>query len=763
MTAISLTVSLAIAGWGDPTTGLPYRLRAKSRSTVGGTVVPAAILESWPDSVGDQVGFGDLSKTVASMGFAVGGLHSAAGLSLLRFLYQAAPPPWGALITDVTKVATSIHVARILGEVLPVAPCVLYLEREVLLCSNIALHYSGTYYVCTVTRGAFGSSASTHSSRELADRYIYDRNPIADSREVVLYDLDVDDDTETVVWTGLLEQPNRAGGTVQLSALAELGMLQGVRLGRDRAVWAAADVSREYPLNVSVDTNHCRARMRSSLAPDGRYVVASDGEAVYRGMLHPALDSGSPGALLKFAEGDLDPAFESFGTKRKLGRVTLRECLIAGDAGHPYEDWCAVRNDTGQLSCHPLDIAACILESSGTATWDNGDGHQVGDAGVWDWLGKCWGIGLTSFRMDWAGIRTLRGLGIYRDLRCPSFIIGAAAESPTLAEVLQRLLAPLLCFTAMTADGKVTIKSLLDYRGAADLVITDASLAGPAQADPQPFSIGELYSSVALKLGRVGLGEATKTVFDTGGEDTESNRYPLGRDVAELDCGDYGDPETGVVPERQEVALQRLNRLRYLLLTSRLPVYVVRLRGIYARLPSGSTLDVTLTNVVGPDGEWGIANHRCVVIGSELATETRVQTLRLLDLYPLQRASTVVCPSWRVKGATDYTELEVEADEFSADDVANWVNDAHYDLWSSAGVLLSDDPRTGMAAGGTDIVMDESWYSGGLKLMPAAGMVIRLASYDVVKSYGEWPDATYIADVNAELGTAEDPAHRWGW
>jgi len=758
MTAIPLTCSIALAGWGSAVDGLPYRLRAKARNTVSDSVVPAAILMSWPDSVGDEIGFKDISRAVASFAFSCSGLHSAAGLSLLEFLYQASPAPWGALWAWCTAAATTVYVSPILGETVPVAPFALYLEREVMLCTHIAVHYTGDYYVLTVDRGVFGSEASAHTALETSDRYVYAKNPIVESREVTVYDLDVDADTEAVFWTGLLEQPALRGGELRLSALDQLGLLRGVRLGRDRMTWPGAVVSREAPWPVAIRPP-TRAAARGALLADAQHIVVSDGESVYLAAVKPYLSGGGvydlgqiPGSVA-----------EAYGTTRKLGPVTLRECLVAGDAGHLYEAWCTVRDDAGDLSCHPLDIVACILQSSGTATWPYGGSHAPGDAGDWDWLGRTWGLGITDARLDWAAIHALRELGLYRDLRCPSFIV-AAPELPSVADLLQRLLAPLMCFPAMTPGGKLTIRSLLDYQGAADLTITDASLTGPAQAEEQPYSIGELFSTVALKLGRRGLtDEATRTIYDTGHAEAEENRYPLGRDIAELDCGDYGDPVTGDVALSQADALRRLNRLRYLLLCSRLPVYVARLRPV-ARVTSGCTVDATLSAVVGPDGAWGITAHRCVVIGAEMASETRVQTLRLLDLYPLMRATHYVAPSWLVAAVTSYTVFDVAPYQYSSGDVARWVTDAHYDLWSAAGVLRSTDGAvTGHATGGVGIELDAEWYAGGVKVTPAPGDVVRIASYDVAKSFGEWLTAAYIADAKAELGADSDAAHRWGW
>jgi hypothetical protein len=765
MSAYTLTPSLAISGWGDPVTGLPYRLREASTASIGSTVLPAPILSDWPEAIADKLGEKLAKVEVGTLSFAVAELDSSdEGASLMEFLYQGAPEPWGGLLEDITLSATAIKIVRILGEDVPTAPCNLFLEREVMRCTVLTWN-GGGWWDATVTRGRYGTKAIAHRSDDKSDRYVYSRNPIADTREVVLYDLDVDTDTESQVWTGVLEQPDGNGGVCRLTAMPSHGGLRDVVFGAQRLSWPATltePITR--PEELWLDYLAQSRVYPGTLLPDGNRVMATDGEVVVLGTTLPYGVPGTPDVPLNgvFNDGsNYGRTVEAYNTKRKLGETKLFEALIAGDAGHPYEEWCMVRNDSGDLSCHPIDIVVCLLMSSGTATWPSGGSHSPGNNGDWDWLSRHWGLDIRDSMVDISGIVELRDSYLFRDLRCPSFIL-SDAKPPRATEVIRRLLEPLMCFLALDEEGRYTIRSLLDVGASPDLTISDFDLvAGPER---QPFTFGELYRSPDLKLGRVGLGdESPVTVVDSGLGEVENNRYPLGRATASVDCRDYGDPLTGLVPASVASALRRINRLRFMLLCARLPVYSARTVGGLSRVTSGAKVDATLASVIGPDGMRGVDSHRCVVISAEMATDTREQSLLLLDLTPIQRATKRVAPSWQVQSVTSATEIDLKAAQFSLDDLATWVDGHPVLLYDKDGVLRSTDGPTDGSISGPTVILSAAWKAGGSAVTPNISDIIRLPAYDDGPGAAYWRNQAYIADDAAELGANKDQAHRWGW
>lgn len=761
MTALAFTPSIAIAGFGDPATGKPYRIRYASTDTVSSSVSPALILTAWPESVGDRIDFGELQRSVSTFAFECDAKRSSIGAALLSFLFQAQPQPWGGLLEDISDTDTAIKVVKILGETAPSPGTSIYFEREVMVLDSISWNASG-WYDCTVDRGQFGTEAEPHMAGDVDDRYVYSRNPIADSREVWVYDLDVDAGTEQLVWSGMLEQPVRSVGNLRLNAIDALGGVRGTQLGRGRLSFPGAVLREDEHEQLWIDTAGQAIIPPGMVMPDNRRIVVSDGDVVLTTAVRPPTSERGDRVSLAFGSSGYVRTAEAFLTERKTGELTLSECLIAGDDGHPYEDWCMVRDENDELSCHPVDIVLNILTSTGKATWDYSGSHTVGPNGDFDWLPRHWGLGIPSAQVDSDSFLELRDSFLFSELRCPGFIVHE--ELVDAAEIIKRLLQPLMAFLTIDSEGRFALRSLLDIGQASALSIGDTDLAEPPIE--QPWSAHELYSRAIINVGRRGLD--TNPLFismETGLGDIEQNRYPKGRSPLTVECPDYADPESATVPVANIIALRRVNRLRQSMVVGRLPPYVLRLKPMATRLVSGDIIEATLTSQVGPDGTWGIVAHKCLVVSAEMDTRNRTQLVTVVDLSPVYRADKRVAPSWRIYSVTSNTQFVVEASRFSAADRSEWVDGNTYELWSVAGVLRSTDgAATGSINAVTGLVtLTAAWTASGSPVTPAAGDVVRIARYDGGPAIGDWLDQAYVADSDAELGTSGDDPHRWGW
>jgi len=742
-------LSIGIAGWGDASANKPYRLRARSSLDVSSTVLPFVGLSSWPSAVANSVNPATLERATGTFSFDVTALESAAGAALLAFLFQASPRPWCALNTDCNASETTLYVTRILGEDVPSATCLLYLEREVIRCGGITDNGDGTFDL-KVTRGRYGTQAAAHSSELYADRYVYSANPIADSREVTLYDLDLDADTETAWWSGFLEPPRLSSslGILSLSAQDALGLVRGVHLGRDRLVWRGAKLFEQEDGRIDIVTPNPAKCPTGVVRQAFGFTMVTDGELALAGNLLST--DVSKGSLVRFGGAGRQPVY---GTKPKTGEVDLFEALVVGHADHEFDDWAMVRREGGDLSAHPFDIVLNLLESTGTADPTT---PTVGSNGSFDWLSRHWGLGIPSSRIDEAGIIALRDSRWFRSARVDNFIL-SAKELPKAHELMRRLLSPLLCFLAQDSSGQLTIRSLVDTGATVAATITDAELAGRVEA--QDARLGGEHASSTLKLCRRGLGDDfAMEVTDASLRDVELNRYPLGRETLEVDCGDYGAPGGDSIPPYILQVLRSVNRLRYELLVARLPPYQLWLHGDVARLAVGDWIDLTVSSLVGPDGvEGSVSGHRCLVLTSEQETDTDRQRVTVLDLSAINRATQRVAPCWEIESVAGSREFDIHAARFTADDAAQWVDNAKVLLFTCDGVLRSTDGASYGTITGTTVGLDGGpWLAGGSPLTPVAGDIIRVAFYDEA-----WPEVAYLADANAELGSG-DPPHRWG-
>ena len=770
------TLSIAIAGFGDPTTGLPYRIRALASGDVGSTVIATRILAEHPSEVASSALPREGWARQSSFSFSCRGLdRDPYGAALLSFLYQADPEPVATLAADLSDSATTVNVTTELLRSYPATPFTVYVGREAIVVGVV----TGTPAFASMQRGAFGTVAAAHGSSAFDDRAIYTVNPIVVSREVLVYELDIDADTETLVWRGMLDPPEGLGNglaSVQCTARDAFAMLADAEIGYDRVRFTGAIAKSQVGEMFPVDPGgvYVKAppyavwrprpfardslnRIRVPMMVDGTAVLALAGAAVSSSSVSnpPLLTSWSTIESAANASAGYTPMHRTSIESQDKKSVSFREVLLA-DPDNPYS---LVRDASGAVSGHPFDIVLNLILSTGSATWDTyAGGHTVGDNGDYDWLPACWGRAVPEAFVDVAGIELLRDSFHFKDLDASNFIIGHEDENPTVKEIITRLLHPLFVFPGVTDTGKITLYSLLPTQSSV-ATITPADLA--QRSAEQPWSSFERIARAIVQVGRTYPGDKyRRTIEDTEFVGITQNRYPFGVRPLDIMADHYGAP--GGVGTGTIDALSTLNYLRWRACNARLSEYILYLLPTFDRIPGGSLVTVTYPALVGDDGERGsVVDRVCLVLEARHHPRTFVQTLRVLDLYPLTRADKVTAPAWEISAVTSNTRFTVSDTRYTGGDRALWLPTARYLLFDRTGALRSTDgyaTSSGIVAGA--VTLAGAWAASGSPLTPAVGDIVRIASYNNAL---QWTDKAYIGDSNAQLGSANDDAHRWGW
>lgn len=757
MSALSV-VSIGIAGWGEASTGLPYRIRIAHTGDAGGTVVAVPLLTGHPSELSTRLDLAESWIESGSLSFNVGRIDEhAAAIALRRFLFQANPVPIGYISSDLTAAATSVSFIGSPEGSAPAVGSIIYIGREAMKVTAV----SGTL---TVTRAMFGTKAQTHDANPLTgDRWIYDANPIVETREVVRYDYDPATDTETARWRGILEPPALDNGltTITVKARDSWAQVMGRMLGEGRIEFAGrlgtvetfANEER-FPITSITYKGSFIATRSSPILINGTTLVLASERSVAAVPFDVATSQNGTNYLTEAAAVE-DPAplfVENELPEAPTQDERIVEVLVADKEG----GYSLFRDENDALSDHPLDILLNIWTSSGGATWSGS--HTKGSNGDYDWLPGHWGLGIPESEIDIAGIVALRD-GIFAGLRARSFVLGIG-ERDAMA-VCKRILQPLFLFPTYTTDGKLSLSVAVDPGpGNTAATITAGDIVGPIQS--QPWSTIKRYRSSELNVGRRWPAEDYREkLIGADREAARRNREPYGKSVFEVDAGDYGDPRTGLISEKVRRGLLAVDSRRLLILRNRLPEFEIDLRPGISEIAAGQWIDLTLGVLVGEDGDRvQVDGHRCLVLDATRRPDDRVQELRVLDFFPVARANRKVLPCWRIATVAANDEFTIVSNEFTTNDAATWVNGADVNLYTKRGVLRSTDGPSFGTITGTGVLLDSEWLASAVAVTPAVGDLVMPAEYDDASV--DWTDGVWIADSGEAVGTANDDPARWG-
>lgn len=749
-------VSIGIAGWGDPTTGLPYRIRIAHTGDAGGTVVAVPLLTKHPSELSTRLDLAESWIESGSLSFNVGRIdeHEAA-IALRRFLFQAHPVPIGYIDADLTAAATSVSFIGSPEGSAPAVGSIIYIGREAMKVTAV----SGTL---TVTRAMFGTKAQTHDANPLTgDRWIYAANPIVETREVVRYDYDPASDTETARWRGILEPPALDNGltTITVKARDSWAQVMGRMLGEGRVEFAGrlgtvetfADDERIPIPSLTIKRSIITTRSAPVL-PGGTHMVLAGENAVAAVALELVTSPNGTNYLQEEAADPIPLFVDNEVPEAPTQDERIVEVLVADKEG----GYSLFRDENDALSDHPLDILLNIWTSSGGATWSGS--HTKGSNGDYDWLPGHWGLNIPESEIDIAGIVALRD-GIYAGLRARNFVLGIGDLDAM--SVCKRLLQPLFLFPSYTTDGKLSLSAAVDPGpGNTAATITAGDIVGHIQS--QPWGTIKRYRSSELNVGRRWPTEDYREkLIGADREAARRNREPYGKSVFEVDAGDYGDPRTGLISEKVRRGLLAVDARRLLILRNRLPEFEFEIRSLVSELAAGQWITLTLGVLVGEDGDRvQVDEHRCLVLDATRRPDDRVQEVRVLDFFAVARANRKVLPCWRIASVAADDEFTIESNEFTTDDTATWIDGADVNLYDKRGVLRSTDGPTFGSISGATVTLDSQWQASAVNVTPAVGDLVMPAEYDDASV--DWTDGVWIADSGEAVGTANDDPARWG-
>lgn len=784
MTVTAQTLAIEIEGLGTGTSnGLPLRLTGTELRTHASVAQYVPLLTSWPGTLSNSVDplGGTTTQGTVTFSFLADAPASIYGDKVREFFLVTRPEPAALLYADITAASGTMSVVQIPGADSIASTDTLYHEREAYYVIGVSIGGGvDSSDLITIQRGEYGTTAKAHASGAKDDREIYigstdgaSGNPIVESRKVTLYRY-TPGGSASAFWTGFVDRVEEAGGIITVTARDLWSWVAGSKLG------VGAPIGTGAIFYIASDPNQRRVGAADTggidftgppLLSSGKYLVLSDGEAITPAEVSSETVDGVTRYFLDTYGTNTEAGYEllyrtaasnRIGAEPIIGDAVLREVLVS------YSDntFSHFADSSGNHSSHPFDIIRNILCSTGEALWTSGGSRTVGSNGDYDWLPSYWGLAIDDDLIDHTGIDALKALPPYAGLRMESLIVGM--EGPEDAqEVLERIFQATGTFPAMSSDGKITIKDLRDPgTSGADATLTVNNIVNPGGGQ-SPIrwrrSGFPLVRNMIVNIGR--LGDDDKPVLQlqqSDFQDRQTKRYPQIAEDVIIDAIDYGTPD-GAAPLEQ-ADIKAIFRWRWQLQTAPLPEYELEVICSVASLPAGSIVDVTAPGVMDIDGTRGITSHRCVVLDSQLNTETFSQRLRMLDLYPVTRADKLLAPAWEVASVVDAGEFSIQGSRFSADDTAFTIlTTEELHLYDSSGVL-----RSTLATGTvntlttTTVSMDQPFEDGGGNVTPNVGDIIVLAAYDLGADAVE--DAyAFIADSDGTLGAASNPADRWGF
>lgn len=805
--------ALTIEGLGRTSTSMittrPLRLSVWSGVLSSPTRYYWPALADFPDQVESELDVLEGMVTQSSLSFTLGNLDADddEARDIRRFFLLARPERQASLDADYTVSAATISVTLVPGAQTPSVGDVWYAGREAMRLNNV----SGTApnLALTVTRGVFGTTAQALAAGRDS---LYDVSPTPLDRLVTLYAVDAEDSTsEVVAWRGVLEDVHMDGRLlrVELTCRDFLSFIGQQKLGQGRLTQVASmprynlsggkevwytgipiaelpEAPYRAPLYDMVHMAVGKSVFRVASNTFNSRVVA--GQTFWRHGVGPGDADGrlSSGAQIV---GEDAEGIDYTGGSRYLSAEVQVSGAAAGFS--PFRNEQGTSDENG-LSDWFGDIARNILCSTGETSWDGSltPSHRLGSNGDFDSLPGNWGLGIPDAFVDHATFEEVKNLWPWSQLQAANFILGTPADSdelPVASEVIKTLIRSAACYIYTGPSGLISLGRLSDPGPLG----VDAEI-GPQELDPEglegvevrPADIGPVHR-IEAQLMRYALSDehAVKIIGAELSGETEA-RYLRIIEPEDIDAGHYGDPDGSVVNSTLRNSFIAAMKKRYALISDYLPQYVILLRPDAPSIQAGQWISLTHPAIPHPDtGARGIEDMRCLVIRAQREIRTlhidgvggtlAGQELTVVNYYPVNRANSVVLPSWRISSVTSNTKFDLDG-EFGGDgsvgssDADLWrkasVGDYWVDLWTADGKKRSvDGPQKGDISSGA-VTLLSPWTEGGAPVTPTSNDIIRVAAYDAAGDWVTDHDYVWIANGDAALipsGGGTAAAARW--
>jgi len=690
-----------------------------------------------------------------------------------KFFVVSSPRPWGIFVSsgggaaiheDIDRDPFSVggvgelYFEKYKGETQVAVGDLLYWGREVVQVVSVTEYdpspvpaYPRINTGLYVRRGACGSEQETHGNSDFDDVLLYAKNHIVLSRDVEIYKLNLDDDTEELVWTGILEAPEATtswGGLI-LRARGTLAQAAEISPGSQRAYFSW-DAKIKDQFNNPRAT-HLRPRPIKPIPNSGGSwnMVVAHGNAIRPVQLE--LMPGLIGGLYNYYVDKLWSPTMGTTVDRKAEQeggdaVSMREVLVGRNGmTHFYNP------DTEQDYLHPFDIIRCLMCSR------FGDGKN----GAFDVLPEGWGLGILDSLWDHDSIEELKqpetGYWYLAILRMDNFIIGNNDDK--MRAIIDRILKPIMCYITFTAENKLTIKYFVDPGpGYTDVTLTALDVInlesqGTIRFDP--------IKEIRYKVNRRGLtNKYGGEIVSTSLRRQVGSRFKSHATTEEVEALDYGNSSLVTSSMFTDVvyrSLQAIVKLRYITANYALHHFVMEVQSDINIQP-GMIADITHPAIYNPStGINGIENARCFVERVNHNGHTRAQTVNVINIGATYEQGETVAPSWRIS-AVALGVITIDAAHFSSDDRAKLKNGYRVTVlhkngltWEHGAVAYGE--RTMTNSPGDSTLSLSSAFS----ITPSVGDMIVLADWDTPGTGFNESRHTFLSDVDGGID------NRWGF
>lgn len=749
-------------------------------------------LGDWPQKINTTTDVLRGHTTISTMDIIIDGIDLADieatrySNLLLQFFWRSRVNPLGFIQSAMGAGDAFFNLEMIVGEALPVPGDILYIGREALYVTNVG--GSSTTALIDVTRGVLGTDAEAHT---LDDGEVFAQNPLRIDRRVTLYEYDLDAETETARWRGVVESLDLKDETSRLviSCLDLMGVLSKRKVGEDR--WEGkASLSRTIVNGSPEPVLWGRTFDAGSQAfeyipqfpgmPDGflpgttRYAAlgfSAKGVALEIEGVAVAMRVGGartiPGIVGLYgwsheASGGVEISGDRVDAEPAAKELRAVEILVF-DADSPL---CYFKDADENPSDHPAIVALNILMSTGGATW-SGTTHTKGPNGDYDWLPQPWGRGLPASWVDVASFERLTQGWPLEGLRARAGYLGGG-DLVSFTDCLAELLQSMGAYLYVNATAQISARRLADPgQGLTDHTINAELLSGSGnEGDAQGFQIIKPVAEIKLKVAQKGPGgkEGDGLSNQIIGQRTLTRyRFHAVTDTLTSTLI-YGDPVTHDLNNDEIERLGTLFASRYRYTQDWLPRYRIMTAPGSPVVAAGEWIRLDHPYLFNGELVRGLVGARCLVLEGNWSPSDGRCELIVVDWSPASRAVTLLTPAWKVESVTDGNNFKVHKDWYSDDDPSFFRTGslAWVELWAANGVKRSTNQAYALSidADGV-IVMNVQFEDGGGGITPADGDVIRIPPADAsdIDSW-EYMPMTYLGDSTGAVGGGGGPG-RW--
>ena len=770
----------APAGWHPD---INIRLSTVSRTVLGTGGSPKIhsqyvdVFNEWPDGISSSIDVFEGTTNSNGIGFEVliddhlpadvGRLSNISiGQYIARFLMTKGPKPMGVLSVDVGALDIANPVAnteytgvnefeiRLKGGYdPPEVGDTLFISREAILVTAVSAASLPSTHSISFVRRCFGTYPEVHGLADFNDKEVFYVNPFVKSRVVTRYLLNLDDDTEQLFDTAIMEAPTHEFpfGSINCDSQGLLSWATQLKPGSRRAFFGW---DYEHP-STSGRQAHTRGTPLKALSGSADIIVTR-GEALVGANFN--LDPDRPNGRYTYTinrDGPLKPIFSTgvdLSAERDSKKAPgMNEAIVALEGFSHFDDF------AGGYSSHPFDIIRALLTS---VAGDNSNGD-------YDVLPEGWGMGVPDELIDHVGIDALTSTAVVgntgafwglANLKANSFLI--ADESSSYQDIFDRLLRPALCYLMINSSGQFTIKMFHDPGPAAvEIIYTSAHIVPDSLAtETHPFDPLRLAK---LTIGRRGVsGAYNSEIRVTSLRGNLTRRYKAYAQDATIDGLDYGNP--GQVSQSVFYApsinkLGVLLSLRYQAQNTIMHVHTLSVIKPESIPIPGTIVHYSLYGALEKDGTRGVSDVRGLVIDHDRSGEDHLDTIKCIDLSSITLAENTYSPAFLID------TFDIANKWFTVTDVSTWSDitfaaekmNLHLITANGADQSLTVMRIASVDVGGSKITMETTlWPS------IASGHIAHFVYYDDIDP--SQAGYAHIADSNAELGTVNDESHNWG-